>query len=623
MQSKRNSGVLAAWLLMGLLCASVGFTAGVWSAPVVSFGIDGAGNLDVNGVESNTLRVAALTSGRIPISGTNGLIGDDADLRWVGGDTLTVANISAASNYVTTAYILGLTAGRVPLVGAGGLIGTDSDLTFSGDTLTSTKISTGQLTDTGLTSTRIPITGVGGLLGDDGDLTWTGGNTLTTVNIDAATVESNAYTVAGVPLNTYISGIAGGITVLTQASPYEYIVSESGGIYYANSTTGGTNYSNANFNTFWTAFEAGLADGDSVYFKSGIYTYSTILSIGGEDNISIVGERGAILSCDTAIATAGFRWLAANEDTHDKNIIIKGLTFDNNELTSGPSFKWVDHLTIEDCYVYDTVPTDKTRSGIVVTASAAHPCIDVKILHNTVENIGGSAINLSYVSNVVISSNTLIDACQGDYPSGGAIKTDLESNYITITGNVIRGDTNNDGMYLGESTAVTTATNYVGYSVTGNTIWVNDLHASATSGIKAYINYGVIADNTIYIPGTSDGSVGIHVSGLRNVISGNTIKCAGTAWAGIYMDNTVTTGRNIIIGNSIAGTDTYGIENEQDYNYFADNDINCPTGLHHIAGADQNNVIGGTFEGCTNEFSDAGTGNLAHAYINKTGSYVA
>jgi hypothetical protein len=207
MQSRRNSGVLAAWLLMGLLCLSVGFTAGVWSAPVISFGIDGAGNLDVNGVESNTLRVAALTSGRIPISGTNGLIGDDADLRWVGGDTLTVANISAASNYVTTAYILGLTAGRVPLIGVGGLIGTDSDLTFTGDTLTTTKISTGQITDTGLTATRIPIIGAGGLLGDDSSLTYNATtNTLTVEQLNASTVNIENATIENCNINTALIG---------------------------------------------------------------------------------------------------------------------------------------------------------------------------------------------------------------------------------------------------------------------------------------------------------------------------------------------------------------------------------------------------------------------------------
>jgi len=39
-----------------------------------------------------------------------------------------------------------LTSGRIPIIGADGLLTDDSDLTFSGDTLTATKISTGQLT---------------------------------------------------------------------------------------------------------------------------------------------------------------------------------------------------------------------------------------------------------------------------------------------------------------------------------------------------------------------------------------------------------------------------------------------------------------------------------------------
>jgi hypothetical protein len=442
-------------------------------------------------------------------------------------------------------------------------------------------------------------------------------------NYDLVTLDSDATYIDGTQFDTYISGLGGGGTVYTQSSPYDYIVFRVGGTYYANSTTGGTNYSNANFVTLWNSLVGAISDGDSVFLKSGTYVYSTVLDIGGVDNVTIAGEAGAILQCDTAIATAGFRWIGTSQTDHDKSATIRGITFDNNRLTSGPYFKWHDHLTVENCHVFDTVNAS-LRAGISVISTAGYPNQDVKIINNSLEFAGGSCISVSYTRGLIISGNHVKNPCQYDYPAGGGIQTNIETDYVTITGNVVTGTTKNDGMYLGESTEVTTATKYTHYTVTGNTITLTDLHNSATSGIKAYINEGVISGNTINIAGTADGSVGIHVTGLRNIVSSNAIKCGGTVWAGIYMDDTVTAGRSTISGNIITGTDTYGIENEQDYNYFSDNQIlSEATGLHHVAGADQNNLVGGSFEDCTTEISDSGTGNTAHCYINKSGAYVA
>ena len=426
----------------------------------------------------------------------------------------------------------------------------------------------------------------------------------------------------GQTLATYVASLGVGSTV-TQVSPYEYIVFRDGATYYANSTTGGTNYSSANFVTLWNSLVGALSDGDAAYLKSGTYVYSTVLDIGGLDNVTITGEAGAILQCDTAIATAGFRWTGTSEDDHDKSATIRGITFDNNRLTSGPYFKWVDHLTVESCHVFDTVNAS-LRAGISAVSTASHPNLDVKIINNSLEFAGGSCIAVSYTRGLIISGNHVANPCQFDYPAGGGIQTSIETDYVTITGNVVTGTTKNDGMYLGESTQVTTATKYTHYTVTGNTITLTDLHDSATSGIKAYINEGVISDNTISVAGTADGSIGIHVTGLRNIVADNVIKCGGTVWAGIYVDNTVTAGYSTISGNIVTGTDTVGIENEQDYNYFSDNQVlGIATGLRHIAGADQNNLVGGSFEGCTTDISDAGAGNTAHCYISKAGAYVA
>lgn len=53
----------------------------------------------------DTLTIPTLTSGRIPIAGVGGLVADDADLTFVGGDTLTATNVSATSTYTSSLYV--------------------------------------------------------------------------------------------------------------------------------------------------------------------------------------------------------------------------------------------------------------------------------------------------------------------------------------------------------------------------------------------------------------------------------------------------------------------------------------------------------------------------------------
>jgi len=55
----------------------------------------------------NSPYFVGFTAGRIPIVGAGGLIGSDADLTFVGGDTLTVANVSATSAYLTDLHVSG------------------------------------------------------------------------------------------------------------------------------------------------------------------------------------------------------------------------------------------------------------------------------------------------------------------------------------------------------------------------------------------------------------------------------------------------------------------------------------------------------------------------------------
>lgn len=76
----------------------------------------------------------------------------------------------------------GLTSTRVPFTTTNGRLTDDADMTFATDTLTVTKLSTTQVTNSGLTSGRVVIASTGGLLADDADLTFAT-NTLSATNV--------------------------------------------------------------------------------------------------------------------------------------------------------------------------------------------------------------------------------------------------------------------------------------------------------------------------------------------------------------------------------------------------------------------------------------------------------
>src|SRR3990167_10235134 len=126
-------------------------------------------------VDSPTTNVAAADIAYVTVGNTSGLsaeralVGTSNEIEVTdNGANSTVAIGLVSSPTVTGLTVSGLTSGRIPIAGAGGLLGDDADLTFSGSTLTATNIiGSTSITDTGLTAGRVVIASTAGLLADE------------------------------------------------------------------------------------------------------------------------------------------------------------------------------------------------------------------------------------------------------------------------------------------------------------------------------------------------------------------------------------------------------------------------------------------------------------------------
>ena len=141
-----------------------------------------------------TLDVESLTSGRVVLAGTNGRIEDSGNLTFDGTKLDITGNVTASGGFhsdglstFNTANVENLTSGRVLLAGTGGLIEDSGNLTFDGTLLTTTgnisgsgtlhidgQSSLSSLNVEDLTSGRVVLAGTSGELEDSGNLTFNG-----------------------------------------------------------------------------------------------------------------------------------------------------------------------------------------------------------------------------------------------------------------------------------------------------------------------------------------------------------------------------------------------------------------------------------------------------------------
>ena len=133
-----------------------------------------------NAISANTITLASLTSGRVPLVSTAGLIVDDSNLTYnTSTDVLTLGGSTDASS--TTTGTLIVTGG----VGVAKKLYVGTDLNVAGNTVSST------VTANNLTSGRVVLSGTAGQILDDSALTY---NTSTDILTLAGTTDATTST---------------------------------------------------------------------------------------------------------------------------------------------------------------------------------------------------------------------------------------------------------------------------------------------------------------------------------------------------------------------------------------------------------------------------------------------
>jgi len=293
---------------------------------IVSTDSNGDINLTPDGtgqVVASTFVASDLTSGRVVLAGTSGVLEDNSNLTF-NGSTLAVTGATTISttlgvtgeSTLASATISDLTSGRVVLAGTSGAVEDSGNLTFDGSTLTAT----GDVSASGdVGGATLTITGnstVGGTLGV------TGATTLSsTLGVTGATTLSSTLGVTGEATlaSATVSDLTSGRVVLAGTSG---AVEDSG-----NLTFDGTDL------TVSSAVVSDLTSGRVVLAgTSGAIEDSTNLTFDGSTltvtgDVSASGDLGGATATVSGNATVGGTLGVTGESTLASAII--------SDLTSG------------------------------------------------------------------------------------------------------------------------------------------------------------------------------------------------------------------------------------------------------------------------------------------------
>lgn len=270
-----------------------------------------------------------------------------------------------------------------------------------------------------------------------------------------------------------------------------------------------------------------------LFFPQGNYLTTGRLKLINANNLKLYGENAKLIS--------------SGENDFQK-IIIKnatGVLWDGINMDGGR-----------------TGATNEQYSGMITLTN----CDTVAIRNSKFSNYLGLGIYLSgNNSNVEMSENKFTGFHIGIFSTINAGST---GKYFQVHDNLFEGawGANNQNFFGAVKIQgniapyLTGGFNYYVPNSYGHRIINNTCNNTSQMGIElwGYVSESIVADNTINGPSTQFG-ISIAASSASNLVSNNTIK--GTTYIGIELADSYD---NTVIGNSVDGLDSTGIQRTQD-----------------------------------------------------------
>ena len=206
------------------------------------------------------------------------------------------------------------------------------------------------------------------------------------------------------------------------------------------------------------------------YLMGGIYKRSSALYLGGRD----AGEVWRAYPGETPVLE-GNRSVDTGIFASGSNITIRGITI-QNFIANGIVLKGVRNAVVEDNIIKNITSSSWGQAGIEISGNFTN----AKILHNRIESIGYSGIELNAfpgqnIDNLTIDGNVVLNTVMRVRDGGGIYVMDRSHSAkgIRITNNVVADFGSDRGIYLDDETSNVLVANNIVY---GKGRWGFQIH---------------------------------------------------------------------------------------------------------------------------------------------------
>jgi parallel beta-helix repeat protein len=352
---------------------------------------------------------------------------------------------------------------------------------------------------------------------------------------------------------TYVVAQGGSTPITISSGIYpgapSYTIYTDGTTYYAKNSYGAVSYSSTNALTTSQAVMTASTNGDTIYFKTGVYSFSSALIITGKTDITITGDKGAVLSCG---GQDNILNIISSVRTQIKDISFDGnkasYTFGGNSVKQHGIFIGSSNDTvIDNVYIYDAfgaaivaMGSGFTTWGLTIENSKFD---DNGLVPNPSISTGG--VYAYYMHHVNVHDNDFINSVSVNIVFAGA-----EEDYANIVrdfsciNNYINGTVNTS------NSPVIDVLWGADFTISHNKIYncnTDSPTASAAIRVEHALN-GTITDNIC----DDNNMAGIHIyDDSQNIQCSNNI-VTNNGFRGIMVQgsNDVTVSENTILNNA-------------------------------------------------------------------------